>query len=173
MAECMAEVEEGALAGLTLVAGDDCSLGAASHRHRLFARGVSGRAFGKNFAPVRFQPREEYCVAEQAVFHEFSITGAEFAFRQRVEQRGVGDDQDGLVKCANQILAMSGIDGGLAAHRRIYLSQQCRWDLHIIEPPPHHGGGESGKIANHPAAEGDDQIVALYLCVENGLADPL
>ena len=92
MAKGVAEVEEGALAGLTLVAGDDCSLGAASHRHRLFARAVSGRTFGKDFAPVRFQPREECRVAEQAVFHEFGITGAEFAFRQRVEQCRVGDD---------------------------------------------------------------------------------
>ena len=39
------------------------------------------------------------------------------AGRQRVEQRGVGDHQDRLVEGADQILAVTRIDAGLAADR--------------------------------------------------------
>ncbi len=49
-------------------------------------------------------------VAEQAVFHHFRIAGAEFALRQSVEQRRVGDHQDRLIERADQVLALTGVD---------------------------------------------------------------
>ena len=43
--------------------------------------------------------------------------------------------------------------------------------MHVIEPAPHHGCSETGEIADHPAAERNDQTAALDLSVENCLTD--
>ncbi len=75
------------------------------------------RAAGEDVLPIRFQPGEERGVAEQPVFGDFGVTGAELARRQRVEQRGVGDDQDRLMERADEIFAVRRIDAGLAADR--------------------------------------------------------
>ena len=80
------------------------------------SRAAPGAA-GEDVLPVRLQPGEERGVAEQSVFGDLGIAGAEFALRQRVEQRGVGDHQDRLMEGADQILAVAGIDAGLAADR--------------------------------------------------------
>ena len=103
VAEGVAEIEQRALAGLALVARDDAGLAAAADRDGVLAR---AGAAGKHVLPVRFQPGEERGVAEQAEFGHLGIAGAEFARRQRVEQRGVGDHQNRLVEGADQILAV-------------------------------------------------------------------
>ena len=157
VAEGMAEIEQHALAGLALVARDDPGLGAAAHRDGVLARGTAR----EHVLPVRFQPGEERGVAEQAVFGDLGIAGAEFARRQRIEQRGVGDHQHRLVEGADQVLAMRGIDRGLAADRGIDLRQQRRRHLHVVEPAPHDRCGKAREIADHAAAERNDEIVAL------------
>ena len=115
----------------------------------------------KHVAPVRLQPGEEGGIAEQPVFGDLGIAGAEFALRQRVEQRGVGDHQDRLMEGADQVLAVRRIDAGLAADRGIDLRQQRGRHLHEVEAAPHARRGEAGEIADHAAAERDDQIAAL------------
>ena len=102
MAEGVAEIEQRALAGLALVARHDRGLRAAAHRDGVLAR----RTAGENVLPVRLQPGEEAGVAEQAVFGDLGIAGAELARRQRVEQRGIGDHQDRLMERADQVLAV-------------------------------------------------------------------
>ena len=72
-------------------------------RDRVLAR----RAAGEHVLPVGFQPGEEAGIAEQAVFGDLGIAGAELALRQRVEQRGVGEHQDRLMEGADQILAVA------------------------------------------------------------------
>ena len=72
---------------------------------------------GEDVLPVRFQPGEEGGVADQPVFGDLGIAGAEFALRQRVEQRGVGDHHGRLMEGADQVLALARIDAGLAADR--------------------------------------------------------
>ena len=106
MTESMTEIEERALAGLALVTANDRRLGAARHRHGMFARGIARRACAKYVAPMRFQPGKERGIAKQAVFHQFGIAGAEFALRQRVKERGIGDNQDRLVECPDQIFPL-------------------------------------------------------------------
>ena len=100
-------------------------------------------------------------VAEQAVFGDLGIAGAKFARRQRVERRGVGKHQDRLMERADQVLAVGGIDRGLAADRGIDLRQQRGRHLHIVEAAPHHRRGKAGEIADDAAAERDHQIAAL------------
>src|SRR6185503_1226104 len=121
-----------ALAGFALVARDDICLGAAADRDGVFARKVAGGLLArKNTLPVLFQPSEERGVAEQPVFGDLGITGTEIAFGQGVEQRRIGDDQNGLVEGADQVLAQRGIDAGLAADRGIDLREQRRRHLHV------------------------------------------
>ena len=62
---------------------------------------------------------------------------------------------------ADQVLALRRIDAGLAADRGIDLRQQRRRHLHVIEPAPHARRGKAGEIADHAAAERDDEIAAL------------
>ena len=83
MAEGVAEIEQLPVAGFALVARDDRRLGAAAHGDGVLARKTSRRfAAGENLAPVGLQPGEERGVAEQAVFDDLGIAGAEFARRQ-------------------------------------------------------------------------------------------
>ena len=167
--ESVAEIEQRPLAGLALVARHDRGLGAAAHGDGVLARGT--RACAKDVAPVRLQPGEEGGVAEQAVFGDLGVAGAEFARRQSVEHGGVGEHQDRLMERADQILAVGGIDRGLAADRGIDLRQQRGRHLHIIESAPHRGRREAGEIADDAAAERDHEIAALDARGDDRLAD--
>src|ERR1700735_3501435 len=84
MAERMAEIKKRTVAGLALVAGDDVGLGAAAHGDGMSPCWPAA----EDLAPIVFQPREERRVAEQSIFGDFGIAGAEFALRQSVETRG-------------------------------------------------------------------------------------
>ena len=64
MAEGVAEIEQGALAILALVARHDRSLVAAAHGDGVFARGTAG----ENIFPVGLEPGEKIDVAEKSVF---------------------------------------------------------------------------------------------------------
>jgi len=112
VAKRVTEVEESALAGFSLVAADDGSLHPAAYRDCVLAR----RAAGKHLRGVRLQPCKELGIADQAVLDDFGIAGAKLAWRQCVEQRRIGEDEDRLIKGADQVLAMARIDRGLAAH---------------------------------------------------------
>ena len=74
---------------------------------------------------------------------------------------------------ADQILAVAGIDRGLAADRRIDLGEQRGRHLHVIETAAHHGGGEAREIADDAAAERDDEIATLDAGGDQCLADRL
>ena len=105
MAEGVAEIEQRALAGLALVARDDAGLGAAAHRDGVLARS-SGLPPANMSCQFASSQAKNAGVAEQAVFGDLGIAGAEFAQRQRVEQRRVGDHQNRLVEGADQVLAV-------------------------------------------------------------------
>ena len=167
MAKGVAEIEQRALAGLALVAGDDRGLRAAGGGDGMLARGAAGKDVGVVF----FQPGEKRLVAEHAVFCHFGIAGAELARRQRVEHGGVGDHQNRLVECAEQILALRRIDPGLAADGGIHLRQQRGRHLHEIDAAAQDRGRKAGEIADHAAAERNDEIVALDLCRDQRFAD--
>ena len=55
---------------------------------------------------------------------DLGIAGAKFARAQRVERADVGQHQRGLMKGADEVLAMRRIDRGLAADRGIDLREQ-------------------------------------------------
>ena len=165
--EGVAEIEQRPLAGLALVAADDRRLHAAAHRDGVLARGSAG----EHLLPVGLEPGEEGGVAEQPVFGDLGIAGAELARRQRIEQRGVGDHQHRLMKGADQVLAVPRIDRGLAADRGIDLRQQRGRYLHVVETAADDRGGEAGEIADHAAAERHHEVAALDARGDQRLAD--
>src|SRR5512139_719764 len=169
MAERVAEIEQRALSSLALVPRDDAGLGAAANRNRVLAR----RTSGKDVLPVLLEPGEERGVAEQPVFGDFGIAGAEFAFRQRVEQCRVSDHQRRLMKGTDEILALQGVDTGLAADGRVDLREQGGGHLHVIEATPNTCRGKARKIADYTATERDAEVAALNVRKEQGLADVL
>ena len=74
---------------------------------------------------------------------------------------------------ADQVLAVARVDAGLAADRRVDLRQQRRRHLHEIDAAPHHRGGEAREIADHAAAQRNDQVAALDTRREHRVADLL
>ena len=129
MSEGVAEVEQHAVAGLALVARDDRGLGLHAFQNGIFARRRRLPRAGPpaNTSRQLASSHSKKCsVAKQPVFHHLGVAGAEFALRQRIEQRGVGDHQDRLIERADQVLALAGVDRGLAADRGIDL-RQAAW----------------------------------------------
>src|SRR5690606_33103283 len=130
VAEGMAQVEQRALSGFTLVGGDDCRLDSAAVHDRMPASG--GIAVADRSA-MPLQPDEEIRVADQAVLDDFGISGEQLALGQGVENAGVGEHQARLMEGPDEILAVSGIDAGLSADGTVDLSQQGRRDLHEVK----------------------------------------
>ena len=77
------------------------------------------------------------------------------------------------MKGADQVLAMPCVDRGLAADRGIDLRQQRSRHLHVIETAARHGGGEAREIADHAAAQRDDEVATLDAGGDQRLADGL
>ena len=119
------------------------------------------RAARKHFPPVGLKPGEEGLIAKEPVFGDFRVAGAKFARRQRIQQRRIGHHQNRLVECADQVLAVAGIDRGLAADGGIDLRQQRGRHLHVIEAAARDGGRKAGQIADHATAERHHQVATL------------
>jgi hypothetical protein len=65
------------------------------------------------------------------------------------------------MECAEQVLALRGVDPGLAADGGVDLCEQRGWHLNEIDATAQDRGRKAGKVANHAAAERDHEIVAL------------
>ena len=102
-------------------------------------------------------------VAEHAVLDHLGVAGPHLAVRQGFQHRKIGQHQPWLMEGADQVLAAGGVDGGLAADRRIYLGQQGGGDLHEIDAALVDRRREPGQVADHAAAEGHDQVAAVEL----------
>ena len=165
--ERMAEIEQRAFAGLALVTRHDGCLGTAGRRDGVLA----GAAAAGDAGVIGFAPCEESGVAEQPVFGDLCIAGAELPRRQCVEHRGVCDNQNGLVKRTDQVLALRRIDPGFPADGRIDLRQQRGRRLHEIEAAAQNRCSKACEIADHTAAQCDHKIVALDLRRDQLLAN--
>ena len=74
---------------------------------------------------------------------------------------------------ADEVLAVARVDAGLAADRGIDLREERGRHLHEAHAAAHDGGGEAREVADHAAAERDDEIAALDPRGEDRVADPL
>ena len=153
----MPEIEQRALSLLGLVGGDHARLGGATRRNGFSAR----RTAGERIAPTRFQKLEKAAVADEPIFDDFGVAGAKIALAQRIEAHGVGQHQRGLMKGADEVLAVPRIDPRLAADARIDLGQERGRDLDQSHAAAQTRGAESGEIADDPAAKRNDDVSTL------------
>jgi hypothetical protein len=160
VAEGVAQVQQCPVAAFMLVAGDDPGLHLAGPAHRVDPRRAVAVAHGGG---VFLQPLEEARVAQKPIFGHLAVACQEVARRQCLQHIRVRQHQPGLVEGANQVLAVGRVDPGLAADRTIDLGQQRCRHLDEIDAAAKHRRGEARQVADHTAAEGDDQIVALDL----------
>jgi hypothetical protein len=153
----VAEVEQGTLALLERITLDDGGLVPAAARdgfgqYRILA--------GQQRIGMLLQPFEEHGITQRAVLHHFGQAGTQLARRQGGQHAGIGDDRARRMERADQVLAGRDVDRGLAAHRRIDHRQQGGRQLHAVHAAHPAGGGETGEITDHAAAEGEHAGVA-------------
>ena len=158
MAECVAEIEQRAAAGVSFVLGDKDSFRQAA----LFNCVQAGCRVALEYPrPMSFEPIEEGGIAQKTVFHHFGIAGAQLARVQRIKHVGVDQHEARLMEGADQVLAMPRVDAGFAADGGVDLGEQRRGDLHQAHAAFQDAGGESGEVADDAAAERDDNVAAI------------
>src|SRR5262249_60029720 len=74
---------------------------------------------------------------------------------------------------ADEVLALAGIDCGLAADRGVDLCKQRGGDLHIVEAAADNRGGKASEIADDAAAERYHDVGALDARGNQRFADSL
>ncbi len=84
---------------------------------------------------------------------------------------GVDDDRGRLVIGADQVLARGVVDADLAADRAVDLRQERRRHLDDRDAAEVGRGGESGDVADDPAADGDDRRRAIGRGANQGIVD--
>src|SRR6185437_16307155 len=114
MPEGMSEVEEGPITLLALVAPHDFRFDLARPAdHACQGRGIARQ----QLLDMRFQPAEEFDIADKTVLDDLGEPGPQLTRRQSGQGMGVRDDRPGLMESTDQILAAGMIDPGLAADR--------------------------------------------------------
>ncbi len=166
----MPEVEQRAgTAGLAFVLRHDPRLGGNAGGDGAF--GGSG-VEGDDGPAVLFEPVEKAAITEHAVFENFGITGAKFAFGQRAQRAQIGQHQRRLVERADQILARRGVDRGLAADRTVDLRQQRGGQLHEAAAALEDRAGKAGQVADHAAAQREDMVAAFDTLIQQPVGQP-
>ena len=113
MPERMAEIQERTqIGGLAFVGGHNARLGEAA---LLDCVGPGGGIAREDAGAVLLAPGEEGGVVDQAVLHHLGIARQQFARGQGIEYGGIRQHQPRLIEGADEVLAMAGIDAGLAA----------------------------------------------------------
>ena len=153
----MAQVEQGALAGLALVGHDHLGLVGTGTPDDF---NDTGRVARHDRGHVGFQPVEERRVAYQPVLDDFGHAGRELSRRQCVEHVDIGQHPARLVKRPDHVLAQRMIDAGLAAHGGVHLGQQGGGHLDEIDPALIDRGRKPGQVADHAATQRHDRGVA-------------
>ena len=170
MAEGVAEIERGAHAGLALVRRHDLGLVAA---RTLDGLGQRIRVAFQQPVQVLFEPDKKRRVADEAVLDDLGQPGREFTVGKRVERVGVDNHRARLVERADHVLAECMVHAGLAADRGVHLRQQRGRHLDERDTALIGRGGETGYVADHAAAEGDDRGLAVATVFEQRVEDAI
>ena len=105
MAECMAEIEQGAFSIFALVAHHDAGLRRATAGDGLGAR----RTACKDLRAVSIEPIEEGGIAEKAIFDDLGVAGREFARGQSCASTSLSAMTSArLMKGTDKVLAVWG-----------------------------------------------------------------
>src|SRR5712691_11860767 len=75
------------------------------------------------------------------------------------------------MKSADHVFSERMVDRGLAADRRIHLSEERSGNLDVLHPALIRGGSKARQIADHSAPEGDEGAVALAALLDQRVED--
>src|SRR3546814_2252399 len=81
-------------------------------------------------------------------------------------------DQRGLMKGADKILARGHVDRGLAADAAVDLREQGRRDLDEVAAALDDAAREADEVADHAAAKSDDMVAALDTFGDQPFGEP-
>ena len=109
--------------------------------------------------------REEIRIEAHAVLHNFSQSAAKFAVGKRDEEGGVNPNADGLMKRADQVLCIGVIDAYFAANRAVHHGEKRGGNHQQRQSARVCRGHKSGLVADHTAADGNDQRFSIGLKV--------
>ena len=98
---------------------------------------------------------------------DFGHTIAEFARGQRQEPCSIDKYIVGLVKRANQVLAVRMVNRRFATDRRVYHRQQRRRNLHVLESTHERRSNKSHQVANHAATTGKHHGIARQAMLQH------
>ncbi len=76
------------------------------------------------------------------------------------------------MKGADQVLALRGVDAGLATDRTVDLRQKRGRHLHEAHTPAQDRGGKAHQVADHAAPQRHDQIAPFDLLVQQPFGHP-
>ena len=110
---------------------------------------------------VLFEVAEKLGIENHAVLDHFGQPGAILALAQRRQHGRVDEHSGRLPEGADHVLGARQIDAHLAADRAVDLRQQRGWHLHEAQPAGERGGDEAGQVADHAAADGNHDRLAI------------
>jgi len=146
--ERMAEIQQGAPIGLALVLSHDLRLGFAAGCDRMGQRCSVSR---QHRFSVGAKPIEERGISQGAILNDLGITSPHFPVGQAVQHVRVGQNGDRLIKGADKIFALRGINSRFPTNGAIDLRQKRRRDLHIGQASQRNRRGKSAEITDDPA----------------------
>ena len=146
----MAQVEQFALPRLTLVGLYHVALDghAAFHNTTFLARKGA------------LQPLKELGVTHDTVFHDLAHAVAHKLARQGLETAQLADDKTGLVECADEVLSLGQVNGGLSTHAGVNHGKQRGGHLDEVAAAHIAGRSEARQVADDAAAQSDDGAAA-------------
>src|SRR5205814_7388464 len=106
---------------------------------------------------IGFQPAEELGIPNSAALRDFRIPGTHFTGRKRRKELGVCNHDPWLMKQADKILAFRYVNGRLATHGGIHLSEQGGGDVCMADATLHQTRRQASKIADDAATERHNQ----------------
>jgi len=168
VAYCVSEIENSSKSALALVLGYHIGLDAAGIDD---GRNERGRILCEDGFGVRVQAIEQIAIRNHAVLHDFIETRTEFTARQRLEQRRIDDDESGLVKRTDQVLAERVIDADLSADRAVDLCKECRRHVNEGNPAQERRRRKSRRVADDPASDCDDRASSIGVGPNERLVD--
>ena len=159
-------VEDLAQAGFLEVAGDDLGLDPDGALDQLGGVRTAGDA-----APGRvlLDQLQDGRVGDESGLDDLGETADVVVDRQRVQRGQVAQHPGRGVEGADEVLALGGVDAGLAADRRVDHAEHGRRDGDPAHPAQPGRGDEPGEVGGGAAADADDDITAG----EAGLAERL
>ena len=155
----MPKVQQRTLALFGFIPADDTCLHLHRPQHRPLPRGP---VIGKGRRSL-LQPVKERGVAQKAVFDHFTVACQKITPGQRAQHINVGQHMGWLMKCTHQILALRGVDPGLAPDRAVNLRQQRGRNLHKPHTPAQDCCRKAHQIADNAATKGDHHVAAFHL----------